>query len=257
MLTKKTTFLAIACAAISFVCLSDNVHADDTPVVALFDALDSGQVNVKFIPANSVTANVLIENQTDQVLHIELPDAIAAVPILAQFGQQQPGQAGDGGGGGNQSVGGGLNPGGNGGRQGGAQGGIQGGFLRVAAQKTRKLKATTVCMEYGKLDPNPRVAYKMIPIIDLTTDEKVIDLCTQLGQKQVDQKVAQAVAWHLANGLDWQRIAKINRLQSRYLGNVPMFTSSQVRKAKELLETLGREANDANDDDTNRYASQD
>lgn len=238
-------------------CPGTPVRADDTPTVKLFDALDSGDVKVKFIPANSVTANVLITNETDQVVHIQLPDAIAAVPILAQLGQQfGQQQGGGGGGGGNQSVGGGLNGGGNGGQQGGQQGG----FLRIAPQKTRKVKATTVCMEYGKPDPNPRVAYKMVPITELTTDKKVIELCTQLGQKQVDQKLAQAVAWHLVNGLDWQQIAKINRIQSRYLGNIPMFTSGQVRKAKDLLEALVKETSvketsEESGVDSDRYAS--
>ena len=234
-------------------CSGAPVRADDASTVKLFDALDSGGVKVKFIPANSVTANVLITNETDQVVHIELPEAIAAVPILAQLGQQfgQQQQGGGGGGGGNQSVAGGLNGGGNGGQQGGQQGG----FLRIAPQKTRKVKATTVCMEYGKPDPNPRIAYKMVPITELTTDKKVIELCTQLGQKQVDQKLAQAVAWHLVNGLDWQQIAKINRIQSRYLGNIPMFTSGQVRKAKDLLEALVKETSEESGSDSDRYAS--
>lgn len=256
MSTRKPPVLAFACVAILFVCFGVNVWAGDTAAVKLFDALNSEQVNVKFIPANSVTANVLVENKTNQVLHIELPEAIAAVPILAQFGQQfgqQQQGGGGGGGGGNQSVAGGFNGGGNGGQQGGDQG-LQGGFFRIAPKKTRKLKAMTVCMEYGRPDPNPRVAYKMVPITELTTDKKVIELCTKLGQKTVDQKVAQAVAWHLANGLEWNQIAKINRLQSRYLGNIPMFTANQMRKAKELLESLGEQKSRGNTAD--RYASQ-
>lgn len=258
MSAKKPAMQILACLTISLVCLGANVCADDAPAVKLFDALNNAQVNVKFIPANSITANVLIENNTDQAIHIELPEAIAAVPFLAQFGQQFGQQGGGGGGGaaggGNQSVAGGFNAGGNGGQQGGAQGGFQGGIFRIAPKRTRKFKATTVCMEYGKPDPNPRVAYKMVPISELTTDSKVIELCKQLGKKKVDQKLAQAVAWHLANGLDWDRIAKINRLESRYLGNVPMFTANQVRKAKELVKTLGEEK--SRDNTADRYASQ-
>ena len=246
MNTKNPTRLTLMCSAVFLFCFSTLTSAADPAAVELFDAMKNGQVNVKFIPANSFTANVLIENKTDKVLHVELPDAIAAVPVLAQLGQQfGQQQGGGGGGGGNQSVGGGMNGGGNGGQQ---RGGIQGGFMRIAPQKTRKLKATTVCMEYGKPDPNPRVAYKMIPVTELTKDKNLIELCERLGKKEVDQKIAQAVAWHLANGLDWKQLAKINRLQSRYLGNVPLFTASHLKKAKELVETLTEQTSDQSAD---------
>ncbi len=91
----------------------NRASADDTvSAVELFEAMNAGQVSVKFIPTNAAKANVLIENLTDQVLHIELPDAIAAVPVLAQFGPAAAGgDGGNNGGGQTQGVGGGLNAG--------------------------------------------------------------------------------------------------------------------------------------------------
>lgn len=153
-----------------FVFVPSAVRADDSEVaVDLFDAMKAGDLNVRFIPANAAKANVLIENKTDRVLHVSLPDAIAAVPVLAQLGPGIGGPAagpgGGGGGGGSQAVGGALN-GGNAARDagGGGKNGFGLGFMRIAPQKTRKLKATTVCLEHGKRDPHPRMAYQMIPV---------------------------------------------------------------------------------------------
>tara|TARA_R110002073_G_scaffold60209_23_gene151317 strand:- start:12191 stop:13081 length:891 start_codon:yes stop_codon:yes gene_type:complete len=244
----------------------DFVSADDSTVtVELFDAIDSEQVSVQFIALDANHANVLIENRTDRVLHLELPNAIAAVPVLAQlgFGGQQAGfgaQQGQGGqnGGGNQSVGGGFQqgaqPGGNafgnnglGNNLGGGnarQGnGFGMGFMRIAAQKTRKLVATTVCLEQGKPEPNAKVKYQMIRIEQYTQDERLVELCQQLALENVSQKVAQAVAWHYANGLSWEELAKLNRIESRYLGNIRMFRQQELNDAKAFVEALEKSSN--------------
>ena len=76
--------------------------ADKAPVdvkkVGLFEAMQAGQVDVKLIPKDVRQANVLIENKTKQPLHIQLPDAFAGVPVLAQ-GMGGMGMGGMGGGG--------------------------------------------------------------------------------------------------------------------------------------------------------------
>ncbi|EMI15980.1 putative secreted protein [Rhodopirellula maiorica SM1] len=238
----------------------DFVNANEPAVtMELFEAIDSKQVSVQFIALDANHANVLVENHTDHVLHLKLPNAIAAVPVLGQFGfggqqagfgaaQGQGGQSG-----GNQSVGGGFqqgaqqggnafgnngfgnNLGGGNARQGN---GFGMGFMRIAAQKTRKLVATTVCLEQGKPEPNAKVKYRMIPIDQYTQDARLIELCQQLALDNVSQKVAQAVAWHYANGLSWEKLAKLNRIESRYLGNVRMFRAQELNDAKTFAEAL-------------------
>ena len=205
----------------------------DLPV-DLFAAMDRGEIDVKFIPKNEKHANVLITNKTKEVLQIRLPNSFAASPILAQLGPLAGGPGGGGAGGG-QSVGGGMNAGG------GAQpGGIGlGGFMRVAPQKTRKLTAVTVCLEHGKPNPNPKMAYKIMPTTQYTQDERMVRMCEQLAAGEVNQKVAQAAAWHLANNLSWTKLRQVNQLQSRYLGNVPFFSRSDLERAKELIPRLG------------------
>ncbi|MGI9471712.1 MAG: hypothetical protein ACR2NZ_09290 [Rubripirellula sp.] len=231
----------------------------------LFDAIEAGEVTVRFIPADAKRANVLIRNQTDRVLHLQLPDAIAAVPVLAQFGQnggQGAGQFGggqQGGGGGTQGVGGGFDAGGRQG-QGNQQGfgngggnqfqqGVGNGFMgvmRVAPQKQRKLVARTVCLEHGKPEPNPKIAYRMIPIDSFTDDTRVAELCRQLGRGALPQDVAQAAAWHLSNGLAWDKLAQLNRIESRYLGNIKFFGPRDIQAAKSFVEALEPSDSDSN-----------
>ena len=75
-----------------------------------------GDVDVKFVAKNSHDGRLLVKNNTDQPLSVKLPDAFAAVPVLAQAAA---GGAGAGGGtrsnrssnsqnNQNQSVGGGI-----------------------------------------------------------------------------------------------------------------------------------------------------
>jgi hypothetical protein len=233
---------------------------DPVNAVELYEAVEAGQVSIKFIPASAVKANVLIENMTDRVMHIELPDAIAAVPVLAQLGLgQNAGQ--NGGGAQTQGVGGGLNAGngmqpgrgfGNGfgnaagnNPQRGQADGFGMGLMRLAPQQTRKLTATTVCLEQGKPEPHPRIAYQMIPIEGFTSDAGVIELCRRLGRGEVEPQAAQAAAWHLANELTWEQLAQLNRIESRYLGNVRFFTPSELARAKEVVESLSQPPTDS------------
>src|SRR5579863_6380205 len=63
--------------------------------VDLFDAVKSGQIAVKFIPRNSLEGQLLVTNQTDQPLTVKLPDAFAAIPVLAQAAANPPGGNGN------------------------------------------------------------------------------------------------------------------------------------------------------------------
>ncbi len=228
---------------------ADRAIPDSAAQVAeLFRGIDDGLIDVKFIPRDAAKANVLLRNNTDQVVDIQLPSAFAAVPVLAQFGPNGGGQnfgAMDGlaggrgqGDGATQGVGGGINAGQGQGVGQGMQGMQFGGVMRIQPGKTRKLTATTVCLEHGKTEPNPRLAYRMIPLEQFSDDPRVAELCGRLGRGEIKQNTAQAAAWHLTNGLSWQRLASINRLESRYLGNVPFFSNAELKNAESLVVSL-------------------
>lgn len=227
---------------------SDSGQSDPRQPLGLFDAQASGEVNVRFIALNSKAANVLIRNEGDQPIDVQLPRIFGARPVLAQVGQigaQQIGLQGFGqqGGqnGGSQQVGGAFGQ--QGGRQngfgqiGGKQiGGNQiGGMMRIEAHKTRKVSVATVCLEHGKPDPHPKSAYEMVPLERLTTDETIAEALVALGQGEISQSTAQAIAWHQANGLSWSKLAELDRSTSRYRPAVKLFGKRDLSDAKSFV----------------------
>lgn len=212
--------------------------------VEMFAAIRAGQIEVQFIPANAKYGNILVRNKTKQPLLVKLPDAAAGVPtadahrfartslklptgILAQF-------AGGGAPGGNQGAGGGGNQGmgmGMGGGMGGMGGGMGGGFFNVAPEKVGKFKVDTVCLEHGKKDPNPRIPYTLVQIEQFTQKSETIELCRMLGRRELSQNVAQAVAWHLENGLSWEELANKDRVRHLNGQSEKFFTPGEMSLA--------------------------
>ena len=52
----------------------------------VLEAEAEGLVEVKYIPNDSRSAQIVVANRTDQPLTLRLPDAFTGVPVLAQFG---------------------------------------------------------------------------------------------------------------------------------------------------------------------------
>jgi len=154
--------------------------------VELFEAIENGDLKVKVVAKDSTQLRVFIQNQTKKPLNVKLPEAFGAVPVLAQMG------------GGGQGMGGGMGGGGMGGG---------GGFFNVPAEKEGNFKVACMCLEHGKAEPRPAMAYKLVPLEELTEKPGVKELCTMLGYGQVSQRAAQVVAWHLNNDLSWEFLA--------------------------------------------------
>jgi hypothetical protein len=144
---------------------------------------------------------------------------------------------GGGGGGGGQAGGGGFGGGGGGGGFGGGGGG---GNFRVEPTRMKKVKVTMVCLEHGKPDPNPKMAYKIVPIEEFTADDKIRILCEALADGQVAQNTAQAAAWHIMDGMSWQELAAKNRVESKYTGTVKWFTPIELRSAVAVVSEVTR-----------------
>lgn len=234
--------------------------------IEFFAAIDSRSIEVTFIPSDSRRAKVIVKNLTDKPLSIVLPRSFAGVPVLGQLGFPggqglglpgggnigvgaggPGGQLGAGQGGASQALGGGFGQGqqigGNGlGPQGaifggGGNGGINAGgpgFFRVEPDKIRKLDVATVCLEHGKLDPNGRMPYRIVPLTYFTLDARINALCEQLAAGSITQNVAQAAAWNLANGLSWESLASKDRKVSKYTGREKYFSKAELALAKQL-----------------------
>ncbi len=228
---------AVAVLALSFLGVAPAV-AEEAPssaapedeAVDLFDAIEAGQVEARFIPRDERQARLFVKNVSDQPINVRLPDAFAGVPVLQQggFGGGGGGFGGGGGGGGSQGVGG----GGGGGRN----------NFNIAPEEVAEAKLTTVCLEYGKPEPRANMPYEIRPIEEFTTAPGVRELVKGLGYGEIDQRVAQAAAWHLNNGMEFERMAALrtrhaNGLQSRYFSRQELQAAyAVVQRALELAE---------------------
>jgi hypothetical protein len=219
--------------------------AEDAGTV--LEAEAGGLVKVSYIPNDSRSAQIIVQNLSNKPLSLRLPDAFVGVPVLAQMGMGGMGGGGMGGGGmggfgggGMQSSGGGgfgnqgMN-GGMGGGMGGMGGGMgAGGAFSIPPEKTRVLRVTTVCLEYGKHEPVSRVPYRMQAIESFSTDPRLAEVLATLGRGEISQKVAQAAAWHLANGLSWEQLAA-ERIDRIGRPDEPFFQPAELQAAHGLV----------------------
>lgn len=182
----------------------------NAPKVELFEGIENEQLSVKMIAKSAEGGHLLVENKTDQPLTVEMPETLVGVHVLGQAGGLGGGLGGSsadssgGGGGAAQSVGGGA--GGLGGGIGG--GGIGGGgFFSIPPESVVKVPYDSVCLEYGKPEPRPRMTYQVTKTEEFTSDPVLQELLKLVATKKIPAKVAQAAAWHIANELSWQQLA--------------------------------------------------
>ena len=212
--------------------------------IEMFAGIEKGDIEVLLIPKDSTMSNVVIKNKTAKPLSVKLPETFAAVPVMAQLGglagMMGGGGAGgagggssrSGGGGGGQSMGGGMGGGRGGGMGGGmgGMGGMGGGMFNIPPEKDGKFRVATVCLEHGKREPQSSMKYEIKPLEQVTDKPAVREICKMLGQGQLDQRVAQAAAWHVANDMSWEQLAT---KQSKHLTGwvTPYFTPAQIQAA--------------------------
>ncbi len=209
--------------------------------VELFAAIEAGQIEARFIPRDATRARLLVANKTDRPLSVVLPATFAAVAVLAQFQDpfrfdQQGFQGLDNA---PQDVGGGFPPLGGPMNVGGPGGGQnpwlrQPGFFSVAPETVGKLKLTTVCLSFGRPNPQPRIPYEIRPLAAVADQPGVAEVCAMLARGEVSQRVAQLAAWHLANDKPWEELAGL-RDQATF-GTRPRYTRKELATAKELAE---------------------
>jgi hypothetical protein len=209
----------------------------------IIEARDDGLVEVRYIHNDSRSAQVIVTNVSHRPVTIRLPDAFAGVPVLAQMGGNNQ-QAGAGFGAGGigaqpQTTGaGGL--GGQGmngmGQMGGFPGGGGGGgAFSIPPERRRVIRVRSVCLEHGKPDPRPQHRYTIERLESFSSDARLAIVLEALGKGEIPQKVAQAAAWHLANGLTWQRLAaeKIDHVVDP---DEPYFSPQELRAAAMVVD---------------------
>ena len=175
----------------------------------LHKAIDSGTIDVKLIVKNGEQARIVAKNNTDQPLTIQVPEAFAAVPVLAQTTQ---------GGGGTGS-----------------------GLFNVPPEKVAKHDVGFVCLEHGKPNPRRTMQYELKPISAMTTDPAVVAILQMHGRQQIPHAVAQAAVWHLGNGISWQALARKER-KNLSVPNTPYFSAATLQWASRLAAQTWQQA---------------
>ena len=214
----------------------------------MFEAMEQELITVDYIGKDATQANILFRNKGNEPLNILLPATFGAVPVLAQaapggFGGGGGGGGGGlgGGGGGGQGIGGGFGGGGGiGGGQGGGGQGV-GGFFRLEPDMPRKMTVATMCLNHGKADPNPKMKYQVVRLAEVNDSLVIEGFCRGLASGKVSQNVAQAAAWHVANGLTWDELEQKPKVVSEYTGIELFFSKSEIEAAIRLTELVKTE----------------
>ncbi len=250
----RLSVAAIACACLSFTSVfiirpeigwagvfSDGPSYGSTEV-EFFAAIDAEQIEATMVPNDSRKVTIQVKNNTDKPLAIRLPHAFAGVPVLAQLGLPN---IGGNGGGAPQGLGMGF-PGGGGGNNAGGIFGRPGGVMNIPPGKVLKVKRASVCLEYGKPEPGPRIPYKIVPLEEMSDDPSLREMLTVLGHGELNQRIAQIVAWRFANGMTWEQLASltVKQFNGRH---TPRFTLAEIRLAQQLAAALPSQQRNRND----------
>ena len=200
------------------------------------------------------------ENLSGKPLTVKLPEAVTIVHVLKQFGGgglgggQQGGLGGGGFGGQQGGFGGGQSGGGGFGQQGGGgfggggfggqQGGGGGGFFSIPPERVAQVPYHSVCLNYGKPDPSPRMTYKPVRVEDYTDNKILQETIRLVGTGRLDYTVAQAATWHITDKLSWERLASLQEytLPGVYSSRVPTFSVPQLQAAQQLVSVAARRA---------------
>lgn len=226
----------------------------------MFEAIESGALSVRVVAHDAKGGNMYFENLSGKPLTVEVPQALAIVHVLKQFGGGMGGgmggmggmqggmggmQGGMGGMGGGQMGGGGMGgmggmQGGMGGMGGGGMGGMGGGgggFFSIPPERVAQVPYLGVCLNHGKPDPTPRMTYRPVRLENAVPDKVLREMLRLYGMGKVDFTVAQAAAWHITDKMSWEQLAskKEYTIPGVFSSQVPTFSVDQLQAAHELL----------------------
>ena len=97
--------------------------------------------------------------------------------------------------------------------------------------------------------------YQVVRLKEVSDSPAIEKLCEGLGTGKVSQNVAQASAWHIANGLTWAELAKKPKVVSEYTGVQLFFSNFEVQAALRLTELLMDDGKSSNSYSNNRHAN--
>lgn len=102
--------------------------------------------------------------------------------------------------------------------------------------RTRVFRFATVCLEHGKPEPSARMPYRMIALESWSDEPRLAFVMECLASGVVSQKVAQAAAWHIANGLSWEKLAAETIDHAGGVPDEPFFAPAELEAARQLVQ---------------------
>ena len=224
----------------------------NSQTVDFFAAIHEGQISAQLIPRDAWQGRLLLTNKTDKPLNVRLPDVFGGVPVAAQLFPPGGNANQDRKQGGNknapQSLAVGMpfgnnlagpmnnrnNPMMNVPNRGNNRMN-QGPLFNVAPERTGQLKIASLCLEHGKPNPRPSIPYEIRPIESVAAKAEVQEIARMFAQGEVSQRAAQAAAWHLANGLTWDKL-QAEKAVKLALWSEPLFSPQDLSRAKKAVD---------------------
>ena len=192
--------------------------------IDIFQAGKDKKVEAKLVQQNEKTGYLLLRNITTETLNVRFPDAFVGANQIGNGRGARVGGPGTA-----QSTG--ITV-----TQGRGAGQDQAGLFSIPPGKTIKLPVTSVCLEYGKPEPNSRLNYVIMPVERYSTNPVFHELLPLFTKTRASQKVAQAAAWHLSSGLSWTELTSVTDPRAAGGLPLPIFSTNDLRAAKALVD---------------------
>ncbi len=205
----------------------------------IFGAIQRELVEVKVIARDEKRVSLQIKNKTDKPVQLRVPDAFAVVPVLAQFQPQGLFDQGANRGARNPQV---LGVGGpRNGNLNNRPNLFPGAVFNVPPGKVIRKRLTSVCLQYGLPEPNPRHAYEIKQLEDVSQSDELQYLLSAVGRGEVSQKIGQIAAWHLTDQMSWQELSRLTFSLANGRKHL-RYSRSEVAQAKSVLERIRKHA---------------
>ena len=109
------------------------------------------------------------------------------------------------------------------------------------AERVGEVRVPGVCLEHGKDEPRPSIKYELKPVEAFSKDPALYQMLKLFGEKKINQRVAQAAAWHISSKMSWDswRPSRSSGSASR---RQPYFSQQELRAAMQLVEVAKTEA---------------
>lgn len=192
----------------------------------VFQAAKEKKVEAKLVQQSERGGFLLLRNVTGEQLNVRFPDAFVGVNVIGNGTAQQVGGRGTA-----QSTGIAVTSG-QSSRV--ARNEETPDVFAIPAGETIRLPITSVCLEYGKPTPTPKLRYVIMPVEQFSNNPVFHKLLPLFTKTKISQRVAQAAAWHVSNKLSWTELSSI--LNPRSSIPVPLFTANDLRLARALVE---------------------